>query len=138
MIKRLVQSTLQVFGYRLTRLNSKAQPAYGLGFFFALLKRYGFAPKHVLDIGANYGNWTREAVTYFPDADYTLVEPQDELKIHIQDLLAAGFRIHWVNAGASDRSGVLTFNVHPRDDSSTFLQVPRIVDAAVRRIEVPV
>lgn len=43
-----------------------------------------------------------------------------------------------MNAGASDRSGVLTFNVHPREESSTFLQVPRIVDAAVRRIEVPV
>lgn len=83
MIKRMVQSTLKAFGYRLTRLNSKAQPAYGLGFFFALLKRYGSDPKHVLDIGANYGNWTREAVKYFPNAVYTLVEPQDELEIHI-------------------------------------------------------
>ncbi len=75
---------------------------------------------------------------YFPNAQYTLVEPQDELKIHVQDLMDSGYRLRWVNAGVSDRAEVLTFNVNRSDQSSTFLQVPRTVDAAVRRVEVPV
>jgi FkbM family methyltransferase len=138
LMKRIVQSALSVFGLRLARLNSNASPAVSLGSFFALLKRNGFDPKHVVDVGANHGNWTREAVKYFPSADYTLVEPQDELKIHVQDLIDRGVHIHWVNAGASDRSGVLTLYVDPRDCSSTFLQTPRTVKVAIRRVEVPV
>ena len=138
MIKRLTQSALSVFGLRLTRLDSNAAPVASLDAFFALLKRYGFDPKHVIDVGANHGNWTREAVKYFRNAQYTLVEPQDELKVHVQDLIDRGVRVRWINEGASDCSGVLTLNVDRRDHSSTFLEVPRTVDAAVRRVDVPV
>jgi len=138
LVKRLVQSALSVFGLRLARLNSNESPAVSLGSFFALLKRNGFDPKHVVDVGANHGTWTREAAKYFPDAHYTLVEPQDELKIHVQDLVDQGINIHWINAGASDRSGMLTLYVDPRDCSSTFLQIPRTVKTAIRRVEVPV
>jgi len=138
LIKRLVQSALSVLGLRLARLDSNASPAVSLGSFFALLKRNGFDPKHVVDVGANHGNWIREAVNYFPGADYTLVEPQDELKVHVQDLIDRGVHVHWINAGASDHSGMLTLNVDPRDCSSTFLQTPRTVKVAIRRVEVPV
>jgi FkbM family methyltransferase len=138
LMKRLVQSALRVFGLRLARLDSNVAPAVSLGAFFALLKRNGFDPKHVVDVGANHGNWTREAVNYFPGADYTLVEPQDELKTHVQDLIDRGVHIHWINAGASDRSGMLTLNVDPRDCSSTFLQTSRTVKGAIRRVEVQV
>lgn len=138
MIKRIVQSALSVFGVRLARLDSGGAPAYGLDSFFDLIKRYGFEPEHVLDVGANHGNWTREAVKYFPNAHYTLIEPQDELKVHVQDLIDRDVHIHWVNAGASDTSGILLLNVDRRDHSSTFLQVSRTVQSAVRRVEVPV
>jgi len=137
-VKRLVQSALSVFGVRLARVDSIAPPAYGLDSFFPLLKRFGFDPKHVIDIGANHGNWTRAAVKYFPTAHYTLVEPQDHLKIHVQDLIDRGIDIRWINAGASDRSGVLTLHVDRRDQSSTFMEVSRTVDGAIRRVEVPV
>ena len=138
LIKRMVQSALGAFGLRLARLDSNGAPAVGLDSFFSLLKRYGFEPRHIVDVGANHGNWTREAVKYFPGADYTLVEPQDHLKMHVQDLIDSGIRIRWINAGASDRAGVLTLNVDKRDHSSTFLDVPRTVDSAVTRYEVPV
>ena len=88
--KRLIQSTLGKFGYRLARLNDSKNPVYGLDCLFPLLKRFGFDPKHVLDVGANRGNWTRTALKYFPHAAYTLVEPQGELKVYIQDLVDRG------------------------------------------------
>lgn len=143
MVKNLVQSTLKKFGLRLVRSDSPAQAtaspsAFNTGpdCFFAALKGLGFHPKHIIDIGANRGSWTRKAILYFPEAHYTLVEPQDHLKVHLQDLLARGCKITWINAGAADHSGTLPFTISYRDDSSTF--DPTLTDAGAARISVPV
>lgn len=89
---------------------------------FPLLKRMGFDPKHVINVGANHGHWTRQAIEYFPNASYTLLEPQLELRQHIQDLVERGFKLDWIHAGAGDAPGMLPFYVATRDDSSSFLQ----------------
>jgi FkbM family methyltransferase len=124
-VKQLIQSILGKLGYRLIRSENIFQPRYGLKYFFPLLKQLGFAPKHIVDIGANSGTWTRTAVKFFPDAQYTLVEPQDHLKTHIQDLLDHGYKIRWINAGAGDKSGSMPMNISYRDDSSTFILTDR-------------
>jgi FkbM family methyltransferase len=124
-VKQLIQSILAKFGFRLVRVNDGPRPSEGLDPFFSLLQRLGFAPKHILDVGANRGNWTRAAIKHFPNAHYTLVEPQDHLKSHIQDLLDRGYKIQWINAGAGDRSGSMPMNISPRDDSSTFVLTDR-------------
>jgi FkbM family methyltransferase len=137
MIKRGVQALLKQFGYRLAPASDSVVPNCGLSNFFPLIKKFGFDPKHIVDVGANHGSWTREAVQYFPRAHYTLVEPQHELRIHSQDLIDRGFHIHWINAGASDRSGVLPLYILGPDHSSTFFQAPRTESESVRTIEVP-
>jgi len=137
MIKRAIQATLKTFGYRLTRVTDPSVPDCGLSNFFALIKRLGFDPKHILDVGANRGNWTRKAINYFPQAQYTLVEPQDELKIYVKDLVDRGFHLHWINAGASDRPGLLPLHILGPDESSTFLQVSRTERESIRQVEVP-
>ena len=133
MVKHLVQSTLKKFGLRLVRSDSLAQATAspsafnaGTDCFFAALKGLGFHPKHIIDIGANRGSWTRKALLYFPEAHYTLVEPQDHLKVHIQDLLDRGYKITWINAGVADKSGTLPFTISYRDDSSTFAPTQRM------------
>jgi FkbM family methyltransferase len=132
-MKRLVQSVLKRFGYRLSSLDNGQ--AYGLDCFFALMKRHGFAPKHVIDVGANKGNWTRAAIKFFPDAHYTLVEPQDHLKAHVQDLIDLGYKIEWINAGAGEKSGTFPFAVSSRNDSSSF--VPGQRQAASTNSQLP-
>jgi FkbM family methyltransferase len=114
------------------------RPVFGLDSFFPLLRQFGFAPRHIIDVGANRGNWTRAAIRYFPDAHYTLVEPQDHLKIYVQDLVDRGFRIRWINAGAADKSGTLPFNVCHRDDSSTFLPASEQIETAGSHVPVKV
>jgi len=135
MLTKLVQSTLKKFGLRLVRHDILA--AHGLDCFFAILERFDFHPKHIIDVGANRGSWTRKALTYFPEAHYTLVEPQDHLKVHIQDLLDRNCKITWINAGAADKAGMLPFTTFSYSDvSSTF--APALVAAGATRISVPV
>lgn len=124
-MKRLVQRLLATFGYRIVRIQDGPRASDGLALFFAVLKRFGFAPKHILDVGANRGLWTREAFKYFPEARYTLVEPQDELKANVQDLLDRGCKIEWINAGASDQPGTLPLTIAASDGSSTFVITDR-------------
>ena len=107
MLKKLVQSTLKKFGLRLVRRDVLA--SYGVDCFFAILEGFDYHPKHIIDVGANRGAWTRKVLTYFPEAHYTLVEPQDHLKVHIQDLLDRNCKITWINAGAADKAGMLPF-----------------------------
>src|SRR5262249_7607870 len=116
--KRLIESLLGRRGYHLIRSSGAY---YGLEHFFPLLRRLGFAPKHIVDVGANRGYWTRTAFKYFPDAVYTLVEPQDHLKFCTQDLIAQGCKLNWINAGCGDFSGTLPLFVSYRDDGSTFV-----------------
>jgi hypothetical protein len=80
MIKRGLQGLLKQFGYRSARANDSVVPNCGLSNFFPLIKKFGFNPEHILDVGANHANFTREAVHYFPRAHYTLVEPQEQIE----------------------------------------------------------
>ena len=149
-MKQLFQTLLDTLGLRLIRSRNASSIA-SLDMFFFFLKERGFAPKHIIDVGANRGAWTRAALRYFPEAYYTLVEPQDHLRTHVQDLLARDGRIRWIGAGAGDQLGALPLTIPHRDDASSlnftasplgYLMTKRVSEAAktagMRQIEVPV
>jgi len=50
------------------------------------LKRFGFEPCHVLDVGAFQGKWARTCAAVFPQVQITCVEPQDELQSKLREL----------------------------------------------------
>lgn len=87
---------------------------------FAALKRLGFAPRRIIDVGANHGRWTRTALEYFPDAEYLLVEPQAHLVASVQDLIAAGRSIRWFPVGVGGVAGRRLLTIAPDDVSSNF------------------
>jgi FkbM family methyltransferase len=122
-LRTKVHSLVRLTGYDLHKV-AHARPSYGLDNFFPLLRQLGFAPRHIIDVGANHGNWTKAALAYFPQATYTLIEPQNHLRVHIQEL-EASHKINWINAGCSDEIGELPLVVSYRDDSSTFMQADR-------------
>jgi hypothetical protein len=113
-IKRFVHRSLEKLGYRLVRMEGRPGADDALSQFFSLLKRQGFSPRHIFDVGANHGNWTRAAVRFFPDAQYTLIEPQGILQKSVQDLVESGYKIKWITAGAGDAPGKLAFTLAPR------------------------
>ncbi len=137
-LKRFVQSSVGKLGYKIVR-GGGAGSTDGLIPLFSMLKQRGVKPKHILDVGANRGYWTRMALRFFPDAHYTLVEPQDALKTYVQDLIDAGYKIKWINAGASDKPSKMQFTLAERDDSSTFtLSEEQARRAGLRQIHVEV
>ncbi len=57
---------------------------------FERLKYYiskGFAPKHILDGGANIGGWSKTLSYIFKDAHYVLVEPNTDLNSALNEKL---------------------------------------------------
>jgi FkbM family methyltransferase len=47
-------------------------------------KSKGLNPSVIYDIGANVGDWTREMLTHFPNANYQLFEANEDNKHHIE------------------------------------------------------
>lgn len=87
---------------------------------FGTLKALGLSPRHLVDVGANHGNWTRAALVAFPQARLTMFEPQQKLAEKHKDLAQnARVAIHYKGLGDFDGSAAFTF--HPRDDSSSFV-----------------
>lgn len=110
-----------------------------LSHFMELLLRARFAPVHIVDIGANHGNWTREVRSYFPDAQYTLFEPQPNLRKKMTDLLAEGSRVQLNTMGVGKESGEMLFTLHDRDDSCSFAWTPEMAaDKGYQQINIPV
>jgi len=56
-----------------------------LEFSLQQLKKLGYQPEHVIDIGAHNGDWTLEVMKTFPDAHYHLFEPLPHKKQILTD-----------------------------------------------------
>ncbi len=52
------------------------------------LRRFGFAPENIMDVGAFKGEWTRACRDIFPKAQITCIEPQEFVQKHLQGLEA--------------------------------------------------
>lgn len=86
--------------------------------FFGCLLQLGFSPQSVVDVGANRGTWSRTAMQYFPDAWFTLFEPQGELLAGSD--LEKEPRVRIFAMGAGPRTSVMKLSKHQRDDSFSF------------------
>lgn len=110
-----------------------------LSILFNNLKTMGFIPEHIVDVGANHGTWTREVITHFPDAYYTLLEPQKWLKTSFQDILDANSKVTFHPVGAGAEEGSFHFTIVDRDDSCSFRYSPEEAkEAGFEQLEIPV
>jgi len=106
--------------------------------FFQCIKNLGFNPSHIVDVGANRGTWTRNALQYFPDAYYSLFEPQAYLSASFTDLLKnSKIKFHAKGVGAS--SGMMDLTTSDRDDSFSFsFTADQAKDWGVKQVKAPV
>lgn len=113
-IKNVVQRVLKTLGFELHRTDGRGT----LGGALSHLSEKGFRPDYVIDGGASDGRWTRFARKYFPNAQYTLVEPLSEHLPALRSMTEA--RI--VPAALSSTAGKAVFHVTSEFNSSL---VPR-------------
>ncbi len=107
--------------------------------FYESISLVDFPVKHIVDVGANHGTWTRKALEYFPDAYFTLVEPQNWMKDDIKDLLANNNKISFHGVGAGEKEGSFKFTIVERDDSCSFRFTKEEAELnGYKQIEVPV
>jgi FkbM family methyltransferase len=110
-----------------------------LGNLFSTLNKLNFEPQHIVDVGAHHGSWTRNALSHFPDAHYTLLEPQTFMKASIQDLLQVNPKIKFYALGAGEKAGSFKFTIADREDSCSFSYTEEQAKAlGFQQIEVPV
>jgi FkbM family methyltransferase len=105
--------------------------------FFDCLVRLGYNPQHIVDVGANRGGWTRTALRYFPNACYSLFEPQQELLQDTDLVKNSKVRIHFCGAGPV--TSTMKLSKHQRDDSFSFALTPeQAQDRGREQIDAPV
>lgn len=106
-------------GYELLRL---AGHGHGnLKPFLKNIRQKGFSPKSILDVGANRGEWSRNAKSIFKQADFFLIEPQQELKPFLDKFCAKFPGSKWFQAAVGSEIGELTLTVWPDFIGSSLL-----------------
>lgn len=108
-----------IFGRFLRKMRSVSGTSHANTYpFFAVLSDLGFSPKHVVDVGAHQGAWTRTAMRFFPNSRFSLFEPQRGLLESQSDFVRENVRLHFLGVGAE--SGTATLSLHNRPDSVSF------------------
>jgi FkbM family methyltransferase len=107
MIKAVVRRSLRTLGYEIS--NVRAVRRTSLAHALMHLKRLGFQPEVVIDVGVGYG--TSELYEVFPQAWYLLIEPLQEFELTLKKIVGR-VRGEYVLAAASDQDGRIQINVH--------------------------
>jgi FkbM family methyltransferase len=88
---------------------------------FLNMKKCGFSPGLIIDVGAAYGDFCRMGAAIFPEADCLMLEPLEEYRPHLEKTVADIPRADCVMAAAGAEPGRRTINVHPDLVGSSFL-----------------
>jgi len=84
----------------------------------AMLKARGYAPRLVIDIGANVGDWTALAAPIFPGARFHLVEPQRACAETLKRFAPPRFTVHNVAVTSPGVATVRMIGAEAADGSS--------------------
>lgn len=119
-MKDIIRKILGSLGYQIRRIPD-IDPSDRLAAFFAGLKRAGFNPSEIYDVGAHVGEWTKSALNYFPDSRYLLFEPQSQLKKRAHKSVKSNSNVIWHHSAVSDFVGTADFTIADRLDSSSLV-----------------
>jgi FkbM family methyltransferase len=119
-------------GYDFLRVSGLDRSTRGVKDFFRQLDRHGFAPRVVLDVGANYGGWSREVHAIYPKAQFFLIEPQEEMQPFLDQFVATTEGSGWFLGGAGAAEGELEITLWEDLQGSAFLP-PEIRDLVPER-----
>jgi len=112
MLKRIIQSSLRRFGYRIVPRDRDALTIY------EMIRSIPF--KTIVDVGANSGSTVERWLADFPTAHIHAIEPlpQEFAKLKTLESRCGGRMSAW-NVAASDRSEEIPFYIHTDHPSSS-------------------
>jgi FkbM family methyltransferase len=108
------------------RVNDELKHRYasGLSVSWSLenLRRCGFRPANVIDIGACIGDWTLRTRTIWPEAKYLMIEPQPNRQERLRAICNESVALESVLLG-SVSSEAVPFHMDELGGSSVFEQI---------------
>jgi hypothetical protein len=104
-IKAAIKSGLDALGIGIRRNRGGAIGT--IVDFLEDVRTRGFVQRGIIDVGANRGDWTRLALSNFPDASVIMIEPQDETEPYLSKLCSSVAGCHYVKAGVGREAGEL-------------------------------
>lgn len=108
-------------GYDLLRAVGIDRSTHGTKRFFKQLAGRGFYPQTIVDVGANHGGWSRVVRSVFKDADFILIEPQEEMRPFLDQFCRQTPGAQWFLAGAGAEEGELSLTLWDDLQGSAFL-----------------
>lgn len=89
--------------------------------FLEDIRARGFAPRGIIDVGANRGGWARMARAIFPNASILMIEPQEEMSEALTQFTRSDRLVDFVQAGAGEKAGELVQTIWSDLAGSSFL-----------------
>jgi FkbM family methyltransferase len=102
-ISKAVQRVFRACGFNLTRLPGNRFDV--MPDVLARLRREGFEPAAIIDVGANRGQWAGVVSRVFPDAPLHMIEPQAVCRPALEAFAAIRGRAH-IHQAVVTRAGV--------------------------------
>ncbi len=119
-IRRFVNSAIGLWGFEISRKEiKKHNQRQSFAGALSHIKRLGFEPRTVIDVGIAYG--THVLYDAYPKAAYLLVEPLEEFKPCLDRIAQQYENVQYVIAAAGSQAGSRVINVHPDLSGSSFL-----------------
>ena len=97
------------------------RPIGNIRLFLEDIQARGLPCRGVIDVGANKGDWTRMALSVFPESNYLMIEPQQEMADTLNSLCRKHRNLTCVIAGAGKQEGELLQTIYKDPRGSTFL-----------------
>ena len=137
-LRHLIFKTLSKFGYEVRRIHYPEWKNARAYWESAYLKRLGFQPRTVVDVGVAYG--TPPLYEAFPESYLVLIEPLKEFESHMQEILKKyNGKYFLTGLGARDEKKII--NVEPGyiERSSLYNRTPLELTAdEISQREIPV
>jgi len=130
MLKSIIKKIVKDSGYDIVRRQSTPpipdpgsdqRPVGNMKFFLEDLRKRGLRCKSKMDVGANRTNWSRMAHAVFPEARFSLIEPQLEMKDDLDRFCRDFPETSVFPAGAGSKNDKLILTIWDDLDGSSFL-----------------
>lgn len=125
-IATIVNRVVRPLGVKISGLNSNVSMLSAL----ENIKKRGYSPSSIIDIGASNGKWSVMGHTVFPDAHFLLFEPLVENRAAVSELVHKHKNWHYCQKAAGNEAGTVSINVAEDLDGSAVVFEDQLSDTA--------